>query len=319
MGATWPSGPRGEGSLSAPGRSSSPTPRVASSRRVPGAGWLVAWAPDSARFATWVELGETIGVYGLDGTRHALLTVPPGLMAAGDFDPVWSPDGNALVVPSGVLVPLDGSQPVLLPRSDPRSDRVSAFSPDGTRAVFRGPDRSLILAAADGSGARRLLDPAESYSHLVWSPTGDHFAYAASRGTSTTVWVMDPVSGEIVRTVGIDGAGMWAFPIRFSPDGRSLLVGTLEDGGGEIIGNRRNRWHRLHGAAWPAPTLATGSHRWLVTRSQPCPPSSPGLLWPRSRTRPRERRRVSDGSRRCPPILSRDNSRMPCRVSSTRR
>ena len=42
----------------------------------PGTGWLVAWSPDSTRVATWVELSQTIGIYGLDGTRQALLTLP---------------------------------------------------------------------------------------------------------------------------------------------------------------------------------------------------------------------------------------------------
>ena len=48
--------------------------RVAS---FPGEGWLISWSPDSTRVATWVRLGDTIGVYGLDGVRQALLTVPP--------------------------------------------------------------------------------------------------------------------------------------------------------------------------------------------------------------------------------------------------
>ena len=33
----------------------------------PGDGWLVSWSPDSTRVATWVELFQTIGIYGLDG------------------------------------------------------------------------------------------------------------------------------------------------------------------------------------------------------------------------------------------------------------
>ena len=65
--------------------------------------------------------GDTIGVYGLDGVRQALLTVPPGLMEPGDFDPVWSPDGASLLVPQGVEISLDGSAPRVLPANDPRS------------------------------------------------------------------------------------------------------------------------------------------------------------------------------------------------------
>ena len=91
--------------------------RVAS---FPGEGWLISWSPDSTRLATWVSLGHTIGIYGLDGVRQALLTVPPGLMEPGDFDPVWSRDGGSLMVPKGVQIPLDGSAPLVLPANDPR-------------------------------------------------------------------------------------------------------------------------------------------------------------------------------------------------------
>ena len=44
----------------------------------PSEGWGISWSPDSTRVAVWVRWGETIGVYGLDGERQTLLTVPPG-------------------------------------------------------------------------------------------------------------------------------------------------------------------------------------------------------------------------------------------------
>ena len=60
----------------------------------PGAGWLVSWSPDSTRVAAWVDLDKTIGIYGVDGARQALLTMPPGCPLPGDYDPIWSPDGT---------------------------------------------------------------------------------------------------------------------------------------------------------------------------------------------------------------------------------
>ena len=54
----------------------------------PGEGWLaISWSPDSTRVAVWVSWGETIGVYGLDGVRQTMLTVPPGWMADGRLRP----------------------------------------------------------------------------------------------------------------------------------------------------------------------------------------------------------------------------------------
>ena len=209
---------------------------------VPGSGWLVAWAPDSTRFATWDELGRTIAVYGLDGIRQALLTIPPGFVAAGDVDPVWSPDGGGLVVPHGVLIPLDGSNPTRLSPDDPRTSRHFAFAPDGTRAVFTTADEglvdgSLVVAAADGSDPHRLVPGGAAYSHLVWSPAGDHIAYAAQEGQLTMVWVMELASGEATRTVGVDGPATTTFPIRFSPDGRRLLMALREHGAPGALGS----------------------------------------------------------------------------------
>ena len=47
-----------------------------------GGGWLLPWSPDSTRVATWVEGDGAIGIFGLDGVRQAVVTVPPGTMAA---------------------------------------------------------------------------------------------------------------------------------------------------------------------------------------------------------------------------------------------
>ena len=84
----------------------------------PGEGWEISWSPDSTRGAVWVRLFETIGIYGLDGVRQALFTVPPGWEPSGDHDPEWSPDGESLVLPGlhhAVEIPLDGSAPRRLP------------------------------------------------------------------------------------------------------------------------------------------------------------------------------------------------------------
>ena len=61
----------------------------------PGDGWDISWSPDSTRVAVWVDLFETIGVFGVDGERQALLTVPREMLSGGDHDPsalaFWGP------------------------------------------------------------------------------------------------------------------------------------------------------------------------------------------------------------------------------------
>src|SRR5206468_552637 len=96
---------------------------------LPGGGWLVSWSADSRRVATWVDDMRTVGIYGVDGVRQALLTVPPGCAAPGDFDPVWSPDGSSVVIVP-CEVPVDGSTPRRLGPDDPRSHFQWAYAPD---------------------------------------------------------------------------------------------------------------------------------------------------------------------------------------------
>ena len=66
----------------------------------PGTGWRVSWSPDSTRVATWIDDSEsrTIGVYGIDGMRQAVIALPPEFAPPGDYDPLWSPDGGSLLM-----------------------------------------------------------------------------------------------------------------------------------------------------------------------------------------------------------------------------
>ncbi len=149
----------------------------------PSMGWLVSWSPDSTRVATWVELEQTVGIYGLDGVRQALLTVPPGCPEPGDNDPVWSPDGKSVVIHS-CEVPLDGRSPRRLPADDPRSHTDRAYSSDGARVAYTTP--TLVVAATDGSHPRVLIP--SGVTSPVWSPTGDRIAF---------VWSADAVSYDL--------------------------------------------------------------------------------------------------------------------------
>jgi Tol biopolymer transport system component len=212
----------------------------------PSEGWGISWSPDSTRVAVWVhwERGE-IGVFGPDGERQTLI-VPPGMMAPpgtkAPSGPRWSPDGASLRVKGGVVVPLDGSTPWKLPSGDLRSLASlpqATYSPDGSRVAYT-TSGSLVVAAADGSDARHLVE--RWVRSPVWSPTGDRIAFtwgaraAAWRGNATELRVLDVATGRMTVLVEAGGSvmlsGAASAPFEFSPEGdRILFSGTeVEDG-----------------------------------------------------------------------------------------
>jgi WD40 repeat protein len=189
---------------------------------LPGDGWSIGWSPDSTRVAVWVGLFETIGVYGLDGERQALLTVPPGMLSAGDHDPVWSRDGQSLLVPD-VVVPIDGSTPSL---ADPGPTQ-GTYSPDGSRVAYT-VHRSLVVAEADGSNPQVVSD--DWAWDLVWSPTGDRIAFTSS---SSELRVLDLANGTETLLAEADRPDMLQV-IDFSPEGDRIHFTRMKDGRWEV-------------------------------------------------------------------------------------
>jgi Tol biopolymer transport system component len=207
----------------------------------PSEAWGISWSPDSTRVAVWVnsppdpllrEAGDrsTIGVYGLNGERQTLLTLPDS--AAGIREPVWSPDGRSLLLDK-FEIPLDGSTRRPLPWI-----RDGALSPDGSRVAYTS-HKSLVVAAADGSsGVEVLADGASGYGvasggtrnfpNLLWSPTGDRIAFTSQR--SRELRLVDVATGTVTLLIEPDGSALLSV-IEFSPDGDRILFSKTEDQG----------------------------------------------------------------------------------------
>ena len=233
----------------------------------PGTGWLVAWSPDSTRVATWIELGQTIGIYGLDGMRQALLTLPPGFGPSGDYDPIWSPDGESVLMrlappqPSQVWeLPVDGGPARQVAAEDLRSHWQVRYSPDGARAAYIDGD-SLVVTAADGTGSQVMasgLELAATHAPL-WSPTGDRIAFAWTDDPHTPnsfphvheLRVLDVASGTVTTLVSVRGTDRLP-AIAFSPDGGRILfaTGDTDDALWSVRADGSDRQRLVTGTTW---------------------------------------------------------------------
>lgn len=176
----------------------------------PGDGWNISWSPDSTRVAVWVDLDETIGVFGVDGVRQELLTARS---SGGDFDPVWSPDGESLLV-DDLVVPIDRSAPYRLPFL-----QAGAYSPDGSRVAY-STRKSLVIAEADGSNPQVVSD--EPAWNPVWSPAGDRIAFGDG-----PLRLLEVATGTVTLLADADRSENLEV-IDFSPEGDRILYSRIE-------------------------------------------------------------------------------------------
>jgi len=122
-----------------------------------------------------------------------------------------------------------------------------AWSPDGTRVAFvRGRyggmplHFSLYVAAADGTGVRRLALCGECGQftvgqHLGWSPDGKWIAFSRDNGRQESLWVTAATGGTPRRLTECLAACRGDYKPGWSPDGRQLVferLGTTAKPGG---------------------------------------------------------------------------------------
>lgn len=114
---------------------------------------------------------------------------------------------------------IGGSPQLLVPREDVH-DSSAAWSPNGSKVAFDRTrqllDDKVVVANADGSGVREIVDGAGP----VWSPNGREIAFASpGSATSSHIFVIHP-DGSGMRQLGSLGieAGLPAW----SPNGRQL-------------------------------------------------------------------------------------------------
>jgi Tol biopolymer transport system component len=179
--------------------------------------------------------------FGADGDIHVAQANGSGKRAlvatdAHETSPVWSPDGARIVYQIDSQPPVYGGTSLwVMDAEGTHARRVSgdtgilggyvSWSPDGDEIAFISIDRELVVAAADGSGMRRLVAPGQRRHAPAWSPDGSRIAYLDS--VSGAVYVTDP-GGEVIERVSDGKADR---PLSWSNDGSELRYATLPASG----------------------------------------------------------------------------------------
>lgn len=105
--------------------------------------------------------------------------------------------------------------------------RIAYVSVDGTPPAQRF---QLVVADADGEGARVILESRQPLMSPAWSPDGEWIAYVSFESRLSAIYVQRLRTGERRRVsarAGINGAPAW------SPDGNRLAL-TLSGRGGNL-------------------------------------------------------------------------------------
>lgn len=215
--------------------------------------------------------GSKVALARADGSGEVAL---PGTESFQFTDSEWSPDGARFAYSADALyvASADGSDVEELLRLPGASYRALAWSDDGGRLFFVHapalPDTAYAVAP-DGSGLEPLGAGVSSVAPDGGTVAGydDHTLYIRS-GEDEPVRVAGPELEQI-------GIGPETFPqlLRWSPDGRWLLIGQGTKGGaGLAIASRQGELRVVVGSPWE------GEPRWSPD-GQRIAYWSAGALW----------------------------------------
>ena len=180
------------------------------------------------------------------GPASALMKHP-----ADDVSPLWTPDGRHVFFVSdrsgtidGWIVPVAGGmahgEPTMVARNLGRV-AVSGFTQKGALYYWlQTGDMDVfttsIAPAGNGVQPERLISRfAGANSGATWSPDGRYFAYISHRsrlsGEAAAVIVLRDLRSKVEREITPALSRVGPVPLRWSPDGRTLLVrGDALDG-----------------------------------------------------------------------------------------
>jgi dipeptidyl aminopeptidase/acylaminoacyl peptidase len=107
----------------------------------------------------------------------------------------------------------------------------------GARRRMRRLTGLSVVLTADGSERHLSLPPESQVGPPIWAPDGRRFAFSLDRADGVGLWIADAVTGEAAPVPGLTirdvlggDTSATGGTIRWSRDGRSLLVLTAPDG-----------------------------------------------------------------------------------------
>jgi serine/threonine-protein kinase len=198
-------------------------------------------SPDGRMVAFVAEANGSVDLFVADARGDGRVRLTDD--AAREEDPQFSPDGTRLIFTRA----RPGSElrevcviPVLRGQIVTIAERAAypAWSADGTRVAYvrfpSPPDSgALVVANADGSGARPLLTADGAYPFILspaWSPDSSEIVVVRSAGGAATQLWLVPVAGGSPRRLSNDPTTVFNEEPVFMPDGRGIIHASNRSG-----------------------------------------------------------------------------------------
>ncbi|MBA3587101.1 MAG: hypothetical protein H0W41_05620 [Chloroflexi bacterium] len=184
----------------------------------------------------------------MDGELQADIPLPDGYGVYGDYDPIWSGDGESLMIRMRRDPGSSPSEFWLLPVHGGPARRFAenagvccpSYSPDRALVVYvafstDGLPGSLLVSPADAPNAARTVASDISLASIgrpIWSPAGDLVAVTkGSINDAGTEWtyglqIVDIATGRLT-SLRSGRAAQPARALAFSPDGERILFNEV--------------------------------------------------------------------------------------------
>ena len=157
----------------------------------------------------------------------AMIRIGKGHMGKGDRAVAFSPDGQLLVVASGIgvwLYDVGTSRERALLTGHRRAVNAVAFSPDGTILASGSWNEIRLWDVATGENIATFAGHTSEVYSVAFSPDGKTFASAGGEFQDYTVRLWDVATGENIAT--LEGHTGRVASVSFSSDGAILASGS---------------------------------------------------------------------------------------------